>query len=150
MIDCFFGDAFGVLSCQFWSTVLKSGARLPIHQKLLYRAVSGTEFLTGGVFDCDNAHRRSVAVICMLYKSRCNPINPLNGALPESYVPVLVTRGALVAQSTLMHRLAAEHRSTAILLFPSRYPSGTILLSPYSMVWDWRVSRARPMFFLLA
>ena len=25
------GDAFGVLSCQFWSIVLQSGARLPIH-----------------------------------------------------------------------------------------------------------------------
>ena len=25
------GDAFGVLSCQFWSIVLLSGARLPIH-----------------------------------------------------------------------------------------------------------------------
>ena len=31
MTDRFLGDAFGVLSCQFWSTVLLSGARLPIH-----------------------------------------------------------------------------------------------------------------------
>ena len=31
MIDRFLGDGFGVLSCQFWSTVLKSCARLPIH-----------------------------------------------------------------------------------------------------------------------
>ena len=31
MIDRFFGDAFGVLSCQFWSIVMQSGARLPIH-----------------------------------------------------------------------------------------------------------------------
>ena len=31
MIDRFLGDAFGVLSFQFWSTVLQSGARLPIH-----------------------------------------------------------------------------------------------------------------------
>ena len=31
MIDHFVGDAFDVLSCQFWSTVLQSGARLPIH-----------------------------------------------------------------------------------------------------------------------
>ena len=46
---------------------------------------------------------------------------------------------------TLMHRLAAEPCSTAGLLFPSRCPSGTILLTPYSMVWDWRVSRAGPM-----
>ena len=31
MIELFLGDAFGVLSCQFWSIVLQSGARLPIH-----------------------------------------------------------------------------------------------------------------------
>ena len=31
MIDQFLGDAFGVLSCQFGSIVLQSGARLPIH-----------------------------------------------------------------------------------------------------------------------
>ena len=29
--DRFLGNAFGVLSCQFWSIVLQSGARLPIH-----------------------------------------------------------------------------------------------------------------------
>ena len=46
---------------------------------------------------------------------------------------------------TLMHRLAAEPSSTAGLLFPSRCLSGTLLLTPYSMVWDWRVSRAGPM-----
>ena len=48
---------------------------------------------------------------------------------------------------TLMHRLAAEPRSTAGLLFPSRCPSGTISLTQYSMVWDWRVSRAGLMLF---
>ena len=31
MIYCFLGDALGVLSCQFWSTVLPFGAWLPIH-----------------------------------------------------------------------------------------------------------------------
>ena len=46
---------------------------------------------------------------------------------------------------TLMHRVTAEPCSTAGLLFPSRCPSGTILLTPYSMVWDWRVSRAGPI-----
>ena len=49
------------------------------------------------VFECDIAHRRSVAVLCMLYKIRCNLMHPLNDALPGPYVPVLVTRGALVA-----------------------------------------------------
>ena len=64
------------------------------HLKLLYRAVSGDWFLTGGVFECDIAHRRSVA---MLYKIRCNPVHPLNCALPGLYVPLRVTRSALVA-----------------------------------------------------
>ena len=50
-------------------------------------------FLTGGVFGCDLAHRRSVAVLCMLYKMSCNPMHPLYGALPVQYVPVQVTHG---------------------------------------------------------
>ena len=67
------------------------------HLKLLDRAVSGARFLTGGVFECDIAHCRSVAVLCMLYKIRCYPMHPLNYALPGQCVPVRVTRGALVA-----------------------------------------------------
>ena len=67
------------------------------HVKLLDRAVSGAWFLTGSVFECDISHRLSVAVLCMLYKIRCNPVHPLNGALPGPYVPVRVTRGSLVA-----------------------------------------------------
>ena len=50
------------------------------HLKLLDRAVSGARFLTGGVFECAISHRRSVAVLCILYKIRCNPAHPLNGA----------------------------------------------------------------------
>ena len=64
---------------------------------LLDRAVSGGRFLTGGVFECDISHRRSVAVMCMLYKNGCYPVHPLNGALPGPYVPARVTGGALVA-----------------------------------------------------
>ena len=45
----------------------------------------------------DLSHRRSVAVLCMLYKIRCNPKHPLCGALPVPYVPVRVTRGDLIA-----------------------------------------------------
>ena len=55
------------------------------------------QFLTGSVFECDIAHHRSVAVFCMLYKTRCNLMDPLNGALPGPYEPVRVTGGALVA-----------------------------------------------------
>ena len=67
------------------------------HLKLLDHAVSGARFLTRDVFAFGIAHRRSLAVLCMLYKIRCNPVHPLNGALPGRYVQVRVTRGALVA-----------------------------------------------------
>ena len=49
------------------------------------------------MFERDFSHRRSVAVLCILYKIRCNPVHPLNGALPGPYVPARVTRGVLVA-----------------------------------------------------
>ena len=87
------------------------------HLKLQDRAVSGSRFLTGSVFECDIAHRRSVAVLCILYKIRCNPMHLLNDALPGPYVPVRVTRGALVA-----HRytyapplcITSQHRRTFV------------------------------------
>ena len=46
-----------------------------------------------------------------------------------------------------MRLLAAEPRSIAGLLFPCQYFCGTILVSPCSMVWDWRVSRVGLMPF---
>ena len=67
------------------------------HLRLLDRVVNGACFLAGGMLDCDLAHRRSVSVLCMLYKIRCNPTHPLYGALPVPYVPVRVTRGAVIA-----------------------------------------------------
>ena len=67
------------------------------HLRLLDRVVRGASFLTGGVFDGDLAYRRSVAVLCVLYKIRCNLIHPLCGALHVPYEPVWVTRGAVIA-----------------------------------------------------
>ena len=120
MIDCSSGDAFGVLSCQFWYTVLQCGVRLPIHTlKILDRVVSGACFLAFGVLNCDLSHRRSVAVLCMLYKIRCNPKHPLCGALPVPYVPVRVTRGALISHRYTFapHRCrTSQYRMTFILL----------------------------------
>ena len=89
------------------------------HLKLLDRVIFGASFLTGCVFECDLKYRCSVAVLCMLYK--INLMHLLYGALPVSYVPVRVTRGALVAHSgILMHLLAAAQSSIAGLLFPSQ------------------------------
>ena len=48
---------------------------------------------------------------------------------------------------TLMRLLAAEPLSIARHLFPSQCLCRTILVTPCSMVWDWRVSRAVPMPF---
>ena len=93
LVRCF--RCFVLLVLEYCSAVWCSAA--DIHLKLLDRAVSDARFLTGGVFECDISHRRSVAVLCILYKIRCNPVPPLNGALPGPYVPVRVTGGSLVA-----------------------------------------------------
>ena len=94
------------------------------HLRLLDRVVSGASFLTGGVFECDLAHRRSVAVLCMLYKIRCNPMHHIYGAIPQPFVPVRVTRGAVIA-----HRYTyapnrcrtSQYRRTFIPLSVSRW-----------------------------
>ena len=90
---CFWGFVLTVL--EYCSAVWCSAA--DTHLKLLDRVVSGACFLAGGVLNCDLPHRRSVAVLCMLYKIRCNPKHPLCGAIPVPYVPVRVTPGALIA-----------------------------------------------------
>ena len=77
---CFRGFVLPVL--EYCSAVWCTAA--DTHLKLLDRPVSGAEFLIGGVFECDIAHRRSVSVLCMLYKISCNPMLPLNGALPDA------------------------------------------------------------------
>ena len=58
---CFQGFVFPVL--EYCSAVWCSAA--DTHLKLLDRAVSGARFLTGIMFECDIAHRRSVEVLCI-------------------------------------------------------------------------------------
>ena len=89
---CFRGFVLPVL--EYCTAVWCSAA--DAHLRLLDRVVSGASFLTGGVFECDLAHHRSVAVLYMLYKIRCNPMHPLCGALPVPYVPLQVTWGAVI------------------------------------------------------
>ena len=134
--SCFLGFVLPVF--EYCSAVWCSAAYT--HLKLLDRAVRGAWFLTGGVFECDISHRRSVAVLCMPYQIRCNPMHPLFGALLGPYLPVRVTRDALVA-----HRYTyappccrtSQNRSTFILLSVYLWND---LADPYSMVWAWRVS----------
>ena len=74
-------------------------------------------------------------------------MHPLYGAIPGRYVPVRLHAVLWPHSGTLMRLLAAEPRSTAGLLFPYQYICGTILVTPHSMVWDWRASREGLMNF---
>ena len=124
---------------------------LGIFYKLCSVGIGGSCPLTGGVFKCDIAHRRSVAVLCMLYKMRCNQMHPGVTLLMVLYLDRMCLCGLHAVLwlhiGILIRCLAAKPRSTAWLLFLAQCSSGTILLSPYSMMWDWRVSRAGPMLF---
>ena len=134
---CFRGFVLPVL--EYCSAVWCSAA--DTHSKLLDRALTGARFLTDCVFKCDIAHRRFLAVLCMLYKISCNPVHSLNGDLPEPYVPVLVTVGALVCGASLQN-LAVSQDFYSPLSVPLERS-----WTPYLMVWDWRVLRAVPILF---
>ena len=108
---CFRGFVLPLL--EYCSAVWCSAA--DTHLKLLNRVVSGASFLTGGVFECDLAHCRSVAVLCVLYKIRCNLLHPLYGSLPVQYVPVRV-HAALWSH---IGALFAVNRSLPALLYQS-------------------------------
>ena len=97
------------------------------HLKLLDRVVRSAGFLAGGVLDCNLAHRRYVAELCMLFKNKSNRMHPLSGALPFPYVPARVTLGALVAIGTSSRLLVVGLLSIAEPLCPSQCLIGTIL-----------------------
>ena len=87
--------AFVLAILEYCSAVWCSAADTQL--KEVDRVDSEASFLNGGVFECDIGHRRSVAVLCMLYKIRCNLKHRLYSSLPVPYVSMRVTRGALVA-----------------------------------------------------
>ena len=94
LIECFLGDAFGVLSCLFWNTVLQCGDLLPIHT-LNYWTVQWCQFFTRGVFECDLAHRLWQYYVCCTKSgvTQCT----LCSAIPVPYLPVRVTRVGVIA-----------------------------------------------------
>ena len=131
-------SGFSLPVLEYCSAVWCSAA--DTHRKLLDRAVSGARFLTAGVFECDIAHRRSVTVLCMLCKIRCNPMHPLWTVCASVGYTRCHGRTSVHLCTALLQNLAVQMDFYSPL-------SGTILLTPYSMVWDWRVSRAGPMLF---
>ena len=65
---------------KYCSAVWCSAANL--HLKLLDRVVRSAGYLAGDVLECNLAHRRSVAELCMIFKiKRSNPVHPLSGTL---------------------------------------------------------------------
>ena len=64
--------------------------------KLQDRVVNGWLFLNWVSVWVWLCNRRSVVVLYMLYKIRCNQMHPLYGAIPEPYVLVRVTHSAAI------------------------------------------------------
>ena len=92
MLSRFFPASFGVLFC----SVVPGSRYTP--QTIGQQVVSDASFLTGGVFECDLAHRQFVAVLCMLYKIRCNQMHRLFWCSTLTVcIAVRVTQGAVVA-----------------------------------------------------
>ena len=143
---CFWGFVLPVL--EYCSAVWCSAA--DTHLKVLDRVVSGACFIAGGVLNCNISHRRSVAVLCMLYKIRCNPKHPLCGVLPVPYVPVRVTRGALIAHRYTFAPPRCRTSQYRMTLFPSQSLSGMIWLTPYSYCVGFADFKSRSNAFLLA
>ena len=94
MIYCLFGDAAGFCPARFGvcSEVWRSAA--DTHLKLLSGPWSQCWQCFNWGCVCNIVHRRSVAVLCMLYKISYNSMHPLYGTYPDR-APVRVTRGAL-------------------------------------------------------
>ena len=74
---------------------LQYGAPLPIY--ILKYLISGCLFFSAGaVLECNLANCRTLAVLCILFKIKSNPMHPLNSAWPLPRVPSRVTSSALV------------------------------------------------------
>ena len=127
---------------EYCSAVLCSAA--DSHFKLLDRVIRCAGFLAGGVLDCNLAHRRSVAELCMLLKIKSNPMHPLSG-LSMSYGLCRMCRCVLLVVlwlliSTRSRILIVGLLSIAEPLCPSRCLFGTILVTLCLMVWQRRAN----------
>ena len=127
LIGCSSGDSLGVLSCQFWNTVLQCGVRLPIHTLNYWTGQSVVPafqlvacltviFLIVDLWQC---------CVC------CTRLGVTQSTyFVELYLCLMCRSGLHVVLlshiGVLMRLPTAEPHSTAGLLFPSQYLSGTI------------------------
>ena len=117
MINCSSGDVLGFCLASFGILFCSVVFGCDTHLQLLDHVVRGACFIAGGVLNCGLSHLRSVAVLCMLYKIRCNLKHPLRGTLPVPYEPVRVTHGGLIAHRCTFappHCRTSQYRRTFI------------------------------------
>ena len=143
LVRCFRGFVLPVL--EYSSAVWCSAA--DTHLKLQDRVISGASFLTGGALNV------TLHIIDLWRYYVCCTIS---GVTRSTLFMVLylcrMCRCMLDAvlwlhMCAFMSLLTAELRSTAGLLFSYQYLCGTIFVTPYSMGWDWWVSRPVPLPF---
>ena len=138
-------DASGLFSCSFWSTVMQSKARLPLHTLNYWTILSVVPvFLYKFVLECDIAHRRSVAELWMLHMisvTRCTCSMALSQCRTRQ-CGLHAVLWSLIGILRLMRLLAVLNRSTPGLLFTSPHHCDTILVTKFSTVMAWRVLRA--------
>ena len=72
LLRSFWSFVFPVL--EYYSAVWCSAA--DSHLKLLDKVIRSAGFLAGGVLECNLAHSRSVAELCMLFKIKSNTMHP--------------------------------------------------------------------------
>lgn len=92
-MSCFWWGPFVVLSCLFGVLFfdLVLGCRYINFGYWTVYIVSEASFLARGVLDCNLSNSRSVAILCLLHKTRRNNMNQLCGALPVPSMPVWIT-----------------------------------------------------------
>ena len=96
-----------------------------------------TIFFTEGVVECNIAHSRSVAVVGIVYRRQYTYSSRYTDSRCVGHTSVYLC-------ACLLQNLAVL--KTFISL--SVYLCGTVLRTQYLMVWDWRVLRTGPRFFL--
>ena len=125
--------SIGALSCRSWSIAQECGVRLPIHILNYWTELSGVLFFYLVIFW--NA-TLPIYDHWQCFNIKSNQIHHFSGALPLPYVPVRVTRGALVAH---WHSFApprcrtSQYRRT----FVPQCLVGTILVSWWPCIWWW-------------
>ena len=134
MKTCFYSFLLPVL--EYCSAVWCSAA--DSHLRLLDRARAvacatchrSPTFHMGGALECNLLHRRSVAVLCMIYKIWSNPSHPLHSELPRQFVPVRVTRAAIAAHTDAFEVPRCRTVQCSDLSFHGRCHCGMILTTP--------------------